>query len=294
MIKILICGASGMLGSHVQRLLLEKATPFVALNAHQMDITNLDDLSGCIDDGKFTHVINCAAYTQVDKAETEIEESISANAVGPYTLGVIGKRHGVKIIHFSTDYVFNGEAKSPYCEEDPCSPVNAYGMTKWSGEVKLLNEYPKACVIRTSWLFGFPGKNFVSTMLKLMQERDQLGVVADQVGRPTYCQDLAQAAIDLIDAEGVFHFANTGQTSWHQFAVEINRQARELNYPIKAEIITPISTDEYPTPAKRPQYSTLSTDKIERYLGYAPRPWQEALRDYLVHVHDYYSSHQKV
>lgn len=294
MIKILICGAFGMLGSHVQRLLLEKAIPFVAFNAHQMDITDLNALSDCVKGGNFTHVINCAAYTQVDKAETDIEESTSANAVGPYHLGIVGKKHGVKVIHFSTDYVFNGDAKSPYSEEDSCNPVNAYGMTKWSGEVKLLSEYPQACVIRTSWLFGFPGKNFVGTMLKLMQERDQLRVVVDQVGRPTYCQDLARAAVDLIDAEGLFHFANAGQTSWHQLAVEIHRQARELNYPIKTESITPISTDEYPTPAKRPRYSTLSTDKIERYLNCPPRPWQEALREYLVQAHDYYSSHQKV
>jgi dTDP-4-dehydrorhamnose reductase len=192
----------------------------------------------------------------------------------------------VRIIHFSTDYVFNGAAKTPYCEEDPCDPINAYGTAKRAGEVKLINEYSKACVIRTSWLFGYPGENFVGKMLKLMQEREQLRVVADQMGRPTYCQDLAQAVIDLLDEEGIFHFANAGETNWHNFAEEIHRQARELNYPLKTEVIVPITTDEYPTPAKRPLYSTLSTEKFERCLGRAPRSWKAALKDYLMYEHN--------
>lgn len=279
--KVLICGASGMLGSHVQRLLQEEKISHAATDAKQLDITSLDAVMRAVEEGKFTHAINCAAYTQVDKAEIEKEKAMHVNALGPYHLGVAGKEFNMKVIHFSTDYVFDGAALAPYREDDPCNAISAYGISKWEGELRLLEVYPKACIIRTSWLFGYPGKNFVNTMLQLMQEREQLRVVADQVGCPTYCQDLAQAALKLSEAEGIFHFANSEETSWHEFAEEICRQAIEMGFPIKTTHIAPIVTEEYPTPAKRPFYSTLDTEKVEAYLGYRPRPWREALREYL-------------
>ena len=202
----------------------------------------------------------------------------------PTICGIAGRRHGAHVLHFSTDYVFDGKGRTPYSEDHPCTPIGAYGMSKLAGEIKLMDEYPHACVIRTSWLFGHPGRNFVDTMLRLMGEKNELKVVSDQVGRPTYCQDLVEAALDLLDEDGVYHFANGLETSWYEFAKEIHRQAAELGFPLGMKKIEPITTKEYPTPAKRPSYSTLSTKKIEEYLGRTPRVWHEALNDYLVRM----------
>jgi len=143
---------------------------------------------------------------------------------------VAGRRHGARVIHFSTDYVFNGQKHSPYSEEHECTPISAYGMSKLAGEIKLLDEHSHSCIIRTSWLFGFPGKNFVETMLYAMKEKEELRVVYDQVGRPTYCQDLAEH-LELLDEEGIFHFANAFETSWFQFAKEIQRQGKRMGFP---------------------------------------------------------------
>ncbi|WP_068471357.1 dTDP-4-dehydrorhamnose reductase [Candidatus Protochlamydia phocaeensis] len=292
--KIWICGAAGMLGSHFTRLLTKRAIPFVANDHQQIDITQLEMVSDFVRTQKISHIINCAAYTQVDKAEVEQKQAYLINAVGPHYLGIAGRRHGARVVHFSTDYVFDGKGRAPYTEEHTCTPMGAYGMSKLAGEVKLLDEHEHSCIIRTSWLFGLPGKNFVDTMLRLMQERDQLRIVSDQIGRPTYCQDLAEATLDLLDEEGIFHFANAFETSWYQFAKEIYRQGKELNFPLKSCAIEPIQTEDYPTPAKRPAYSTLSTKKIERHLGRMPRPWQEALYDYLTTFKRYQETQQLI
>lgn len=285
--KIWLCGALGMLGSHVKRILSEKKISFVANERKEIDITNLEAVCDFARVQKITHIINCAAYTQVDQAEKEQKRAYLANAVGPHHLGIAGRRHGARVLHFSTDYVFDGKARSPYSEEHACTPLGAYGMSKLAGEIKLLDEHQHACIIRTSWLFGYPGKNFVDTMLRLMSEKEQLQVVSDQIGRPTYCQDLAETAWEMLDEEGLFHFANAFETSWHQFAKEIYRQAIELGFPLKMKRVEPISTKEYPTLAERPAYSVLSTKKIENYLGRSPRCWQEALNDYLVQVKNF-------
>lgn len=285
--KIWLCGASGMLGSHFKRLLTERQISFVANDSEKLDITHLDNVSEFVRVQKITHIINCAAYTQVDKAETEQKQAYLVNAVGPHNLGIAGRRHGARVIHFSTDYVFDGKGHTPYLEDHYCTPMSAYGMSKLAGEIKLLDEHDHSCIIRTSWLFGIPGKNFVETMLKLMNEKEQLRIVHDQIGRPTYCQDLAEVTLELLDEEGIFHFANAFETSWFQFAKEIHRQAKELNFPMKVKNLEPISTHEYPTTAQRPAYSALNTKKIEGYLGKAPRPWQEALYDYLVNLKNY-------
>lgn len=279
--KIWVCGANGMLGSHFTRLLNERKIPFVATGSQEVDITQVDPVNDFMRSQKFTHVINCAAYTQVDQAEKEQKQAYLLNALGPYHLGNSGKRYGTQVIHFSTDYVFDGKGHKPYTEESPCGPLGAYGLSKLAGEMKLLDELKNACIIRTSWLYGLPGKNFVATMLKLMKEREQLRVVVDQVGRPTYCQDLAEATLEMLDQKGIFHFANSDETSWHQFAVEIAKQAKELGFPLIVKQIDPIPSSEYPTPAQRPSYSTLSTKKIEAVLGHPPRSWKKALNDYL-------------
>lgn len=275
-----------MLGSHFQGLLSEKGIP---VETAKIDITNLDAVSDFVRTKKITHIINCAAYTQVDLAETELKKAYQVNAMGPHHLGIAGRRHGARVLHFSTDYVFDGKGRTPFSEEFPCTPIGAYGMSKLAGEIKLLEEHQHVCIIRTSWLFGYPGKNFVDTMVRLMGEKEQLHVVFDQIGRPTYCKDLAEYSLDLLDEEGIFHFANTFETSWYQFAKEIRLQALDLGFPLIVKNIEPISSNEYPTAAQRPLYSTLSTKKIEAYLGRIPRPWQQALYEYLLHV----KSHQK-
>jgi len=279
--KIWLCGSSGMLGSHVKRLLVKRGEDFVATDRDRVDITDMKEVLGFVRSGNITHILNCAAYTNVDQAELEQKAAYLINAVGPHHLGLAGRQYGAKVLHFSTDYVFDGKSSDPYEENHACSPLGAYGISKLAGEFKLLDENPHACIIRTSWLFGYPGKNFVETMLRLMEDQKEVRVVSDQVGRPTYCGDLAEAAFDLLEQEGLFHYANTLETSWYDYAREIHRQAKQMGLPLKVEAIEPISSQEYPTAAKRPVYSTLCTRKVEKVLGRKPRPWQDALSDYL-------------
>lgn len=280
--KIWIPGGSGMLGSHFQRLLTKNNIPFIATNSKDVDISQEAMVEDFVKKEKIRQIINCAAYTQVDKAETESELAYRINATGPENLGKAAQRNGIgTVIHFSTDYVFDGASHSPYQEDHVCAPIGVYGKSKWEGEQRLLAAYPQACVIRTSWLYGMPGRNFVETMLRLMIERDVVRVVYDQIGCPTYCEDLAEVALKLLDQSGIFHFANSNQTSWYEFSKEIHRQAQGMGYALKVQKIEPIKTDEYPVLAKRPAYSTLDTGKISKTVGYRPRGWQEALKDYL-------------
>ncbi len=273
-----------MLGSHIKRLLDQTKTPYIATSRKEADITDLDSISDIIRIQKVSHVINCAAYTNVDQAENEQKQAYQVNALGTHNLGIAGRRHGARIIHFSTDYVFDGRNRFPYSEDDLLSPIGAYGISKMVGEVKLTEEHTNSCIIRTSWLFGHSGKNFVNTMLKLMAEREELKVVADQVGRPTSCADLAHATLALLDEQGIFHFANSQETSWYHFAEEIYHQAKALDFDLCVKKILPIASHEYPTLAKRPLYSTLNTNKIEARLGQPIRSWQEALKDYLIYL----------
>ncbi|CAF22849.1 dTDP-4-dehydrorhamnose reductase [Candidatus Protochlamydia amoebophila] len=279
--KIWVCGASGMLGSHFKRLLNKRQLSFVANDDKKIDITNLEAVLDFVRTEQITHIINCAAYTKVDKAETDLKQAYLVNACGPHHLGIAARHQNAHVIHFSTDYVFDGKENLPYTEEHACAPIGAYGISKLAGEIKLLDEFDRSCVIRTSWLFGLPGKNFVETMLRLMNEKAQIKIVCDQMGRPTYAQDLAEVALQFLDKSGIYHFANSSETNWYEFAKEIYRQGKEFQLIQRDCQIEPIMTHEYPTQAKRPAYSTLNTQKIESVLRWKPRPWQEALKDYL-------------
>jgi dTDP-4-dehydrorhamnose reductase len=280
-----ICGSTGMLGSHFVRTLKQQGISFIATDRNTVDITHPDIVSDFVRINKITHIVNCAAYTNVDGAEREQKTAYDINAKGPHNLAVAARRHGAKwLLHISTDYVFDGKnSNAPYTERDLCSPIGAYGASKLAGEIKLLDEFEHACIVRTSWLFGFPGKNFVNTILRLMKEKETLKIVSDQKGRPTYCQDLVNATLDLTDHKGIFHFSNSFETSWFHFANEIHKQATELGHKLMTKEIQPVTSAEYVTLAKRPAYSTLSTKKIEGALGKFPRPWQEALKDYMAH-----------
>lgn len=280
--KVWVTGAQGMLGGHFVDLLTNRGLDFVATGSRDLDITKTGDVAGFISAQKPTHIINCAAYTDVDKAETEKERAYLINAVGPQILGKAARRPGIKVIHFSTDYVFDGEGTTPYLEDDPCSPLSVYGSSKREGEERLLEESPQALIIRTSWLCGFPGKNFIETMLRLMSTKEAIRVVDDKRGRPSFCRDLAEAALPSADRSGIYHFANSNETSWYEFAREIRVAALEAGISLKIERIDPIQSTDYPLPARRPTYSVLSTSKIESLTKQVPRSWQAALREYLL------------
>ncbi|MBW2253878.1 MAG: dTDP-4-dehydrorhamnose reductase [Deltaproteobacteria bacterium] len=263
----------------------------------ELDIGRSAEVMHFVRHHRFGHIINCAAYTRVDDAEEDEARAMVVNADGPANLAAAAAEVGATLLHFSTDYVFDGRSSAPYPETAPCGPLGAYGRSKRAGEIRLMEAVSQSnatwhlYLVRTSWLFGEGGGNFVATMLGLMHRHEKLRVVADQRGRPTYTADLARAALDLLGvsspadsapaAPGIYHFANRGVTTWHGFAKGILEQARAHQFPVRTKTIEPIDTTAFPRPAPRPAYSVLSTDKIETALGVAPRRWEEALGEYL-------------
>ena len=264
-----------------------------------LDITDAGAVLAFAQRNQFSHVVNCAAYTRVDDAETQTEAAHRVNAIGPGNLASAAASVGAGLVHFSTDYVFNGCSSTPYDEDSPCAPNGVYGRTKLEGERLVLAQMPRDAsngsrthLIRTSWLFGPGGANFVATMIKLMAERETLRVVHDQVGRPTYTTDLAQAALCLaginpsahaVDS-GIYHFANADETSWYGFAQSILAQARELGFVLRAHSIEPVTTAEFVRAAPRPAYSVLCTSRYERATQCKPRSWRDALAEYLKNI----------
>ena len=275
-IKILVTGANGQLGMEFRQL--QNAFPgFEFLFASKEELPITDDKK--VDQYFSTHLprfcINCAAYTAVDKAEKERTAAydVNANAVG--ILAAACKKYEVKFFHISTDYVFAGNATKPYTEADDTAPLNYYGYSKLSGEEKALKEYDQVMIFRTSWVYSSYGNNFVKTMLRLMAERERIGVVADQYGSPTYAADLANAIMQIIAKQnfvpGIFHYCNTGIITWHQFAQAIREISRAS---CKVDAIT---TADNPTPAKRPSYSALDTQKYQQTFHIPIPQWRESL-----------------
>jgi dTDP-4-dehydrorhamnose reductase len=226
-------------------------------------------------------IVNCSAYTAVDKAEDEEAKADTVNAIGPANLGREAAELGARVIHLSTDYVFDGEASSPYTEEHRPAPQGAYGRTKARGEKLLAEAAPEHFIIRTAWLYGVHGKNFVNTMLRLMDERDEVSVVNDQRGSPTYTLDLAAALCTIISADsrayGIYHYSNEGETTWYQFARSIYTLGRARGRIGHSCALVPITTDRYPTKAARPKYSVLSKAKIKRIFAITIPTWQDGL-----------------
>lgn len=285
--RIWVPGGRGMLGHAVQRLL--GAAHDLVVTGRDVDLSDAGRVRAFVADGRFDAVLNCAAYTAVDRAESDEDAARRDNVDGPAHLGAVAKGRGIPVVHVSTDYVFPGDARRPYVEDDATGPLGAYGRTKLEGERRFTAaaDGAPAYVVRTSWLFGRDGKSFVTTMLKLMAERDALRVVEDQIGRPTGTDDLARAMWALVEkkaAPGVYHFANAGQTSWHAFALAIKEGAQKRGLPVKAGVVEPIPTSAYPTPAHRPAWSVLDTSKIEAATGLAPRSWRAPLDELLDHL----------
>ncbi len=278
--KILVTGANGQLGWELGQLAAAyPAFEFVFMDRSQLDLSQPDTFEKIIHTIAPDCIINTAAYTAVDKSETEKELAYTVNATAVQALALISKKLSIPFITYSTDYVFDGEATSPYLPTTNVDPVNYYGSTKAAGEAMAIEANEQTIVIRTSWVFSTHGNNFVKTMLRLMKEKESLNIVSDQKGRPTYARDLAKATmqmVQLLDAgqsiKGIFHYANQGETTWFDFAAKIKSIAG------LSCILNPIDSTAFPTPAKRPKYSVLSTQKIESLLT-APIPnWEDALQ----------------
>ncbi|MFZ4099162.1 MAG: dTDP-4-dehydrorhamnose reductase [Chlamydiia bacterium] len=276
-----VIGGQGMLGHGVQKVLKSLQEPFLATD-RRVDITHTGSLDEFLlsQSTPPTWVINCAAYTAVDRAERDEETAFAVNALGPEILGQLARKYGFHVIHVSTDYVFGGRPAADLLETALPCPISTYGRSKLEGEQRLLSRYPEATIVRTSWLFGPSGNHFVSKILRAMMEREVVHVVNDQEGRPTFTLDLARALVSLRKEHGLFHFANAGSTSWHGFATHIRQTALELGLPVKCTEVQPIPSSAFPSVAKRPTYSVLSTDKVEG-LGIMPRSWQAAVTEYL-------------
>lgn len=282
-LRLALIGAGGMLGSMVARS-APAEWEVVSLQRPGFDLTDRQQVDGVLDRLAPAVIINCAAFTRVDDCETQEDLATRINGDGPGYLAQAAKRLGAVLVHISTDYVFDGSKTEPYREDDPTNPLSAYGRSKRAGELAILESgLERFFIIRTSWLFGPGGKNFVETILRLAQEREELRVVADQVGTPTYTADLAEAIFRLLATHkyGIYHVSNQGACSWHEFASEIVAQFTQLSGQVKIKNLVPIATLEYPLPAKRPGYSLLSKQKYVTAVAATLPPWRDALQRYL-------------
>jgi dTDP-4-dehydrorhamnose reductase len=286
---IWIVGNKGMLGTELTQYLQNQGLSVIGTD-RDVSFLEPDALSAFARDKPITWIINCAAYTAVDKAEDEEALALRLNAEGPENLARLAEAIGARLLHISTDYVFSGiphlqiDEPRPYREDDPTGPTGAYGRTKEAGERRVLTAAPNSLIVRTAWLYGAYGPNFVFTMLRLMKERDSIGVVADQRGTPTWARDLSAAIHGLLTKPaipaGIYHFTNDGECTWYDFALAIRDEARKLGLLEKDCTVNPLTTAQYPTKARRPAYSVLSKAKIKA-LGIPVPDWRQSLIQFL-------------
>lgn len=274
---ILVTGSSGMFAKDFLKLSSQTPTELVALDRNQLDITNLAEVLETVRHLSPWAVVNGAAYTNVDRAETEIDSCMAVNALGPRNLAIACEEVGSYLLHISTDYVFDGNKEGKYQIWDDPNPINHYGKSKLWGERYITSLCRRFFVLRTSWLFGQHGRNFVKTMVNLSESSRPLCVVDDQWGSPTYTIDLAQVCISLLQtgAFGIYHVTNTGITNWYDFAVEIFRQMEIRKH------VVPIASEDFPTPARRPRNSALDSYPLKETIGFHLPQWQDALRRYI-------------
>lgn len=278
-----------MLGTELTRYIEAQGLPVLGTD-RELSILEPEALSAFVQDKPITWIINYAAYTAVDKAEDEEALAFRLNAEGPENLAHLAQKIGARLLHISTDYVFSGTAHiengapRPYREDDPTGPTGTYGRSKEEGERRILLANPASIIVRTAWLYGSHGSNFVLTMLRLMKDGDLISVVADQRGSPTWTRDLSFAIHQLITKKevpaGIYHFTNDGECSWFDFALAIRNEAQTLGLLQKECDVQPITTDQYPTKARRPAYSVLSKDKIKA-LGIPVPSWRSSLIEFL-------------
>ena len=282
--KVLVTGSKGQVGSLVSKK-LKNEIELLAIDFDELDITDETAVHECINAFQPNVVINCAAHTAVDKAEEESDLSYRINCDGPRFLARAAKNVDAVIIHISTDYVFSGDNTEAYIETDITAPQSVYGASKLAGELAVAEENPKHLILRTAWVFGEVGNNFVKTMLRLGRERQELGVIADQFGGPTYAGDIADTLITMAKSSqyvscpwGVYNFSGMPYVSWHQFAKHIFAQAKSQGALANAPRVNAITTAEYPTAAKRPANSKLNCDKIFHTFDIRSSDWQSALQ----------------
>ena len=277
MYRVLVTGADGQLGSEIRQLRAE----FVYTDRKELDITDFKAVEDYVSSNGINAIINCAAYTAVDKAETDKEAAYNINRIGVKNLAAVAKKYNAKMIHISTDYVFDGKNHKPYIESDATNPQSVYGQTKLDGEKALLEINPNnSIIIRTSWVYSSFGANFVKSILRLARERDELGIVFDQIGSPTYAKDLAKAIIEILeklqnDKTQIYNYSSEGVVSWYDFAKEIVRMSG-IECHLK-----PIESIEYPTPASRPHFSVLNKAKIKKEFGIEVPYWKDGLDECL-------------
>ncbi|MEW9672165.1 dTDP-4-dehydrorhamnose reductase [Ammoniphilus sp. 3BR4] len=274
--KILVTGAGGQLGRDLVRILSKEHKVF-GYSRHELDITDPAQVLACLRQLKPHAVVHAAAYTKVDLAETEKEQAYLVNAYGTRNVAVAAQSVGAKMAYVSTDYVFDGKTSTPYHEFDETNPLNVYGNSKLAGEEFVRSFSDKFFIVRTSWVYGVHGTNFVKTMLKMAEERNELRVVSDQIGSPTYTVDLCQFIGELMTTEkyGIYHASNAGRCSWHEFATVIFEETQ------KAIRVVPIKTGDFPRPAIRPAFSVLDHMSIRLNDFSGLRHWKEALKDFL-------------
>lgn len=302
--RILLTGTTGQVGQELQQTLAPLGE-VIGVGHQGLNLAQPDSIRQLIDQVKPTLIVNAAAYTAVDRAETEFEQAKLINGVAPTLMAEAAQQLGATLIHISTDYVFDGKKGTPYSEQDTPNPMNAYGRSKLMGEEGVRQAGDRHIILRTAWVYGAHGKsNFVKTMLRLGAERDEIRVVADQVGTPTGAKDIAEAIAQLLTQldlsqtqesmpNGTYHFTNSGVASWYDFAIAIFEEAKSLGYQLKVQRVVPITTSEYPTPAQRPLYSVLACAKISAVLGAHPLYWRQGLRQMLreLYTQTYESNH---
>jgi dTDP-4-dehydrorhamnose reductase len=310
--RILLVGVNGQVGQELQRTLAPLGE-VIGVGRETMDLAQPKSVRQVISEARPNLIVNAAAYTAVDKAETETELARIINASAPLVMAEEAQRLGATLFHISTDYVFDGRKNTPYTEQDETNPLSVYGQSKLEGEEGIQKTCSSHIILRTAWVYGTYGKsNFVKTMLRLFSERPEVRVVADQVGTPTWAGDIAESVATLVQKfsldsggeatsststmtsgrtcsspTGIYHFTNSGVASWYDFAVAIAEEAKQLGFPVKVQRIVPITTPEYPTPAKRPAYSVLSTQKVSASLGTYPSHWRHGLRQMLGEFYSY-------
>jgi dTDP-4-dehydrorhamnose reductase len=281
LIKILVTGADGQLGNEFRKLAQSRTDmEFIFTDIGELDITNESEVNAFLDKNQVRYILNCAAYTAVDKAEEEQEKAYLLNAHAVGILAGVCTSRDIRLIHFSTDYIFDGTYTRPYREEDPPNPLTIYGLSKLEGE-KLIRKANEYIIVRTSWLYSASGNNFVKTILRLCNEKNELQVVADQTGSPTWANDLARTVLMLIDKYHdnwiknkfrIYHYSNEGTCTWYEFAREILKLNRLTNK------IQPVGTRDYPTKAHRPAYSVLDKTRIKNDLDIVIPDWKESLK----------------